>query len=103
MLDWWAARMMAWAGDLAAAGWEIIDSFPSEQFPAYDHLVAVNAKAPSWNGPLTAALSDSIPLGNVPILDKWTSAYADGCPQEVLFNLAANEIDVMMRSEATDA
>lgn len=76
MLDWWAARMMAWIGDLEAAGWEIIDSFPSEGFPAYDHLVTVEARPRDY-------VMSALPLDiRVPILGKWTTAYADGTPQE---------------------
>lgn len=80
MLDWYAARMMAWIGDLDADGWRVVDSFPSERYPVYDHLVAVAAE-PKRDGVGAdwAELMDSIPIG-----EKWTTAYADGTPQELV-------------------
>lgn len=62
--------MMSWTADLQAEGWIIQDSFPSEHFPVYDHLVAVTALMPTNRGPLDMCISPAR-----------TSAYADGTPQ----------------------
>lgn len=67
MLDWYAARMMVWIGDLQDAGWIIQDTFPSERFPNFDHLVAATARGKS---------------GLRPPPTRFKNAYADGTPQE---------------------
>lgn len=63
MLDWYAARMMMWIGDLQEAGWIVVDTFPSEHFPNFDYLVAATALGKS---------------GLQPPPTRFQSAYADG-------------------------
>lgn len=68
MLDWYAARMMAWVSDLEAAGWKVVDCFPSEHFPEYDHLVTCTAMGRP---------------GLEEVHTNYPCSYADGTPREV--------------------